>query len=161
MPSPPLTMELADRAATGRLGERIADRARPGDIIALAGGLGTGKTTLARAFIHALARRYGLAEEEVPSPTFTLVQSYDFPIATVYHFDLYRIARPEEAIELAIEDAFAAGISLVEWPERLGRLLPGDRLDVELRMGAAPEARHAVIRGHGGWTQRAASLADD
>jgi len=161
MPSPRLTVELAGLAATERLGARLAGLARPGDVIALAGGLGTGKTTLARAFIHALARRYGLPEEEVPSPTFTLVQSYDFPIATVHHFDLYRIVRPEEAVELGIEEAFAAGISLLEWPERLGPLLPADRLDVELTMGGAPETRRAVIRGRGDWTQRAAGLADD
>jgi tRNA threonylcarbamoyladenosine biosynthesis protein TsaE len=159
--SPRLTVRLADRAATERLGGRLADLARPGDVIALAGELGAGKTTLARGVIHALARRFGRTEEEVPSPTFTLVQSYDFPVATVHHFDLYRIARPEEAVELGIDEAFAAGISLIEWPERLGPLLPADRLDIELRADGARRSRLAAIRGRGSWEARAKGLADD
>jgi len=157
----PVTAELATPGATERLGERLADRVRPGDVVALSGGLGAGKTTLARAVIHALARRDGVDIGEVPSPTFTLVQTYEFIVASVHHFDLYRIKRPEEAIELGIEDAFAFGISLIEWPEKLGAFLPADRLDIELSMGTAPTGRIAVIRGHGSWAARVEGLADD
>ena len=157
----PPTAKLATLNATERFGERLAGIVRPGDVIALSGGLGAGKTTLARAVIRALARRDGIDVGEVPSPTFTLVQTYELDVASVHHFDLYRIKRPEEAIELGIEDAFGFGISLVEWPEKLGAFLPDDRLEIELSLGTAPTERIAVIRGHGSWAARVESLADD
>jgi tRNA threonylcarbamoyladenosine biosynthesis protein TsaE len=157
----PLTLTLVDPEATERLGARVADRVGPGDVVAIAGSLGTGKTTLARAIIGALARRDGRTIEEVPSPTFTLVQIYEFSGATVHHFDLYRLRRPDEAIELGIEDAFASGISLIEWPERLGALLPRDRLEIALRLGQAPSERVAVLHGHGTWARRIEGLVDD
>jgi tRNA threonylcarbamoyladenosine biosynthesis protein TsaE len=123
-------------------------------VIGLAGPLGSGKTVLARGFIRALAG----AEEEVPSPTFTLVQTYDTRHGTVWHFDLYRLNRPEDAWELGIEDAFADGISLLEWPERLDDLLPRERLTVTLSPGATPQARTAIIVPSPAWTTRLASL---
>jgi len=149
-----LTLALADEAATEALGRRLAAAARPGDVIALAGPLGAGKTTLARAFIRHLTSE----REEVPSPTFTLVQTYASPRGTIWHFDLLRLRRPQEALELGIEDAFADGIVLVEWPERLGALLPERRL--ELRLSAAPDgdARRADLEGIA-WNDRMAALA--
>ncbi len=117
-----IVIELPDEAATAALAARIAALARAGDVIALKGELGAGKTSFARAFIRA---RGGAGE--VPSPTFTLVQVYDVGDAAIWHFDCYRLRRPEEAWELAIEDAFAEGISLIEWPERLGPLVPARR----------------------------------
>ena len=155
-------VELPDLAATARLAARLAGVARAGDVIALRGALGAGKTAFARAFVGACAAARGAAEDEVPSPTFTLVQTYPFDDLVVYHFDLYRIARPDEAWELGIEDAFADGVTLIEWPERLGPLLPADRLDIELLPADGPDARVARLTPHGGWTRRlAAALADD
>src|SRR5438132_8708462 len=98
--------ELPDEAATAALAARIAALARPGDVIALAGELGAGKTSFARAFIRARTGRDGEVAEEVPSPTFTLVQVYELADATIWHFDGYRLCDPEEAWELGIEDAF-------------------------------------------------------
>lgn len=154
---------LPDLAATARLAARLAGVVRAGDVIALRGALGAGKTAFARAFVGACAVRRGQPEDEVPSPTFTLVQTYPFDDLVVYHFDLYRIARPDEAWELGIEDAFADGVTLIEWPERLGALLPADRLDVELLPGPRPDARIARLTPHDAdWGRRlAAALADD
>src|SRR5262249_30619797 len=136
------TVALADLAATGRLAAALAAHARVGDVIALSGGLGAGKTAFARAFIR--ARRGGDAVSEVPSPTFTLVQVYGLPDAPVWHFDLYRLKHPDEAYELGLEEALAEAITLIEWPERLGTLLPPARLDVTLAPGDAPDARRAT-----------------
>jgi len=143
-------LELADAAATMALGARLAAAAAPGDVIALWGGLGAGKTTLARGFLRAL----GFAEE-VPSPTFTLVQSYELTNLTVWHFDLYRLARPQEAWELGLEEALESGVALIEWPERLGALLPKDRLDVTLAETDG-DRRSATIEAHGTRRARAA-----
>ena len=147
-PTPPVppVIELRDEAATRELGARLAAFARARDVVALHGDLGAGKTTLARGFIRALAG----AEEEVPSPTFTLVQTYETAKGTVWHFDFYRLRTPDEAWELGIEEAFGGGISLVEWPGRIGALLPKERLDVTLEM--AGEGRRALLSGwEGRW----------
>ncbi|HLI10946.1 MAG TPA: tRNA (adenosine(37)-N6)-threonylcarbamoyltransferase complex ATPase subunit type 1 TsaE [Alphaproteobacteria bacterium] len=141
---------LSGIAATAALGAAIAERARPGDVIALAGALGAGKTTFARYFIRAT----GAEEEDVPSPTFTLVQSYEGRAFTIWHFDLYRLERPEDAIELGIDDAFADGVSLIEWPERLGALLPAERLDLRLDFAESADNRRAHLIGYGGWSSR-------
>jgi tRNA threonylcarbamoyladenosine biosynthesis protein TsaE len=147
--------ELPDEAATAALAARIAVLARPGDVIALKGELGAGKTSFARAFIRARAGR----DEIVPSPTFTLAQPYDFPDVTIWHFDCYRLRDADEAWELGIEDAFRDGISLIEWPERLGHLLPARRLQITLLPGAAPEARRAFADPGPDWATRLAPLA--
>jgi tRNA threonylcarbamoyladenosine biosynthesis protein TsaE len=156
------TFDLPDESATHALARALAGMAGPGDVIALAGDLGVGKTSFARAFINALPAPWGTAgggegdEEEVPSPTFTLVQVYERAPAPVWHVDLYRIEQPEEAEELGLEDAFASAITLIEWPERLGGRLPADRLDLRLSYGDAPDARRAVLQAHGGWWARLA-----
>jgi tRNA threonylcarbamoyladenosine biosynthesis protein TsaE len=155
-----LRLDLPDPAATAALAARLAALVRRGDVIALGGDLGAGKTSLARAFINALPRPEdepaGKAPEEVPSPTFTLVQTYRRRPADVWHFDLYRLERPEEAYELGIEEAFAEAISLIEWPERLGPLMPAERLDLVLHFTDRPEARRADLTGRGGWAERLA-----
>ena len=150
----PLTVSLPDEAATCRLGRALAARARPGDVIALRGGLGAGKTTLARAFVRALTG----PDEEVPSPTFTLVQVYDTEAGRVWHFDLYRLDVPDDAIELDIDDAFADGISLIEWPDRLGGLLPAARLDLTLEEGGPDGARRALLTPSPAWADRLGEL---
>jgi tRNA threonylcarbamoyladenosine biosynthesis protein TsaE len=149
-----ISIDLADENATAALAARLAALARPGDVFALAGDLGAGKTSLARAFIR--ARGGG---EDVPSPTFTLVQVYELPGGAVWHFDLYRLRHAEEAWELGIEDAFRDGISLIEWPDRLAALLPGRHLQVALDFAAAPGARRATLSGDDAWTVRLAGLA--
>jgi len=144
-------LELPDEAATTGLAGRLAARARAGDVIGLAGDLGSGKTTFARAFIRTL----GAGDEEVPSPTFTLVEVYAFAgRPPVWHFDLYRLTAPEQSWELGIEDALAEGISLIEWPERLGPLLPAEHLLLALGQGAQPTARIARLEATAGWAQR-------
>src|SRR6516162_6831148 len=148
--------ELPDEAATAAFAARISGLAATRDIIALKGDLGAGKTTFARGFIRACG-----CTEEVPSPTFTLVQVYELGAAAIWHFDLYRIKSPEEAWELGIEDAFSEGISLIEWPERLGPLLPRRRLEIELLFGDRPEARRAVLDPGEGWQARLAKILAD
>ena len=150
---------LTDEAATARLGADIAGALRRGDFIALSGPLGAGKSTLARGLVRALAG----ADEEVPSPTFTLIQLYEGPDFPLAHLDLYRLKRPEEAWELGLEDALADGAAVVEWPERLGGDLPDDRLEVMLSPAtdgdAGPETRLARLSGFGSWSTRVAKLA--
>lgn len=149
---------LPDQAATERLARALAAALRPGDVIALGGELGAGKTCFARAAINALPRPGrdlpDAEPEEVPSPTFTLVQTYERAPAPVWHFDLFRLERPEEALELGLEEALAGAISLIEWPARLGLLLPRERLDLVLRFAAGPEVRVAGLLGHDGWQDR-------
>lgn len=143
-----MKITLDNLAATEALAARLAGLARPGDALLLAGPLGAGKSALARAFLRAAT---GDAALEVPSPTFTLVQSYDLPGAVVaHHFDLYRLTGPDGLLELGWDEA-RAGIMLVEWPERLGRLAPPGALRVELAPGPEEESRLARLSG---WEDR-------
>jgi tRNA threonylcarbamoyladenosine biosynthesis protein TsaE len=149
---------LADEAATAALARRLAAVTRPGDVIALAGGLGMGKTSFARAFLRARAGDEAL---EVPSPTFTLVQIYDLAGGPVWHLDLYRLKRPDEAWELGIEEAFDSAILLIEWPENLGSLLPEAHLEIAFAMGVGPGGRIANLRGSPGWQERLKATCGD
>jgi hypothetical protein len=129
----------------------LGPRLRPGDVLALSGELGSGKTTFARALIQALIGH----QEEVPSPTFALAQPYETPRFPVLHFDLYRLADPSEAEELGLDDALSGGgVAIIEWPERLGSRLPLERLDIGLQDTADPATRSLTLRGHGGWAAR-------
>ncbi len=139
--SRPIVITLADEATTIRLGEDLAIALRPGDCLALSGDLGAGKSTLARSLLRAIADD---DELEVPSPTFTLVQSYDLRLP-VSHFDLYRLGNPSELDELGLEEALGAGICLVEWPEMAEDLLPAERLT--LRLTHEGSGRLATITG--------------
>ncbi len=153
-------LPLPDLGATQDLAARVAAVARPGDVIALSGPLGVGKTEFTRAFIRALALRHGATPpEEVPSPTFTLVQTYGLGAVSVWHFDLYRIERPEDVAELGLDEALAGGVSLIEWPERLAGQLPRDRLDIALSYAEMdkPGARIAALTGHESWSARVPS----
>jgi tRNA threonylcarbamoyladenosine biosynthesis protein TsaE len=118
---PAFSMSLANETATEQLGATLAQRLRPGDVVGLYGELGSGKTTLARAILRAAA---GDPDLIVPSPTFTLVEIYETARGTFWHFDLYRLETPEQVYELGWEEARAEGIVLIEWPQRLGALLP-------------------------------------
>lgn len=139
--APTLTLDLPDSDATEALGVRLAALARPGDAILLEGPIGAGKSCLARAFIRARLGR----EEEVPSPTFTLVQVYEAEAGEIWHADLYRLTHPDEVWELGLDDAFQTAICLVEWPDRLGAHVPPDALLV--RLETAGEGRRAQLSG--------------
>src|SRR5690349_14429876 len=115
-----MEMFLADEAATQALGAALAKALRAGDAVCLSGPLGAGKSSLARALIRALTA----PDEEVPSPTYTLVQAYQGPDFEIAHFDLYRLEGPDEARELGLDDALKHGAAVIEWPQRLGGALP-------------------------------------
>ena len=110
---------LSDTDATDRLGIRLANSLQPGDVVLLSGQIGTGKTHLARSVIRALHAKHSIDQVDVPSPTYTLVQTYELPNCSVWHADLYRLGDPSEIAELGLEAAFETDISLVEWPELL------------------------------------------
>jgi tRNA threonylcarbamoyladenosine biosynthesis protein TsaE len=141
---------LDNPAATDAFAARLAGLARVGDVLALRGDLGMGKTTFARAFIAARAGQPVV----VPSPTFTLLQTYDLPGGPVWHFDLYRLANPDDVWELGWEQGLTDAILLVEWPQRMGDLLPADRLDIAFSQGDAPDRRQVQLTASGDWPAR-------
>ena len=152
-----VAIALADAEATTALGARIAPLLHAGDAVLLYGPLGMGKSTLARGLIRALTR----PDEDVPSPTFTLVQFYESqpPIA---HFDLYRLTRPEEAYEIGLDEALDEGCVIIEWPERLGEdvtWIAGTNL-LTITISELGEARLATVSGAGSWEQRLQDLND-
>ena len=150
------TVHIKDQAATEELAARLAAVAQRGDVILMHGTLGMGKSAFCRAYIRALANN---PQEEVPSPTFTLVQIYDLEPVPVWHFDLYRLSDPEEVHELDIEDAFSEAVSLIEWPDRLEYLTPENRLDIHIEPGPNPDARLIRLAPQGeSWQQRIAAL---
>ena len=133
-----------------RLGAAIAAALQPGEAVCLSGPLGAGKSSLARALIRALTT----PDQEVPSPTFTLVQFYVGDRITLAHFDLYRLSRADEAYEIGLDEALDEGAAVIEWPERLEGQLPPDRLDVEISLGEDPQVRHLRLDRHGAWEGR-------
>lgn len=126
------------------LGARLGAVLCPGDVVAFAGGLGAGKTTLARGLVQA-----ALPTEIVPSPTYTLVQTYDFPNFTLWHCDLYRLEHHDEAYEIGLMDAIGEDVCLLEWPDRLGPLLPKDVMYINIEF--AGEGRQVTLIG---WDDR-------
>lgn len=135
-----------DERATQALAESLARRARPGDALLLTGPLGAGKTSFARAFIRAMAGDPALI---IPSPTFTLVQQYELPGATIWHFDLWRLTGFTALEELGWDEA-QAGIILVEWPDRLGPLTPEAALSITFAH-ATPHGREITLAGDTRW----------
>ena len=146
-----LSIDLPSLAATDALAARVADLAHAGDAILLEGPLGAGKTAFARAFLRAAS---GDPRLDVPSPTYTLTQSYDTPRFRAHHFDLWRLDGPQALGELGWDDA-RADLVLVEWPDRLGALRPPDALTVTLAPGEEEDQRHATLAG---WPDRIAAL---
>ena len=144
-PTPIRELDLPDAAATRKLGALLAKAARPRDAIALEGDLGMGKTEFARGFIHARAG----AEVEVPSPTFTLVQTYETPRLTVAHYDLYRLKSSRELNELGFAEALEDGAVLVEWPERAPEYLPDETLHLRLKL--EEDSRRVKLTGPIRW----------
>jgi tRNA threonylcarbamoyladenosine biosynthesis protein TsaE len=132
-------MDLADENATADLGARIARGLRAGDAVLLSGELGAGKTALARAVLRALG-----VDEHVPSPTFTLMQTYDTAKLTVRHLDLYRVEDARELDELGLDEALDDGALLVEWPERAAGRWPDDAMHVALTTTGETSRRVAV-----------------
>ena len=125
-------LKFPSEDATRRCGVALGSLLRPGDTVLLSGDIGAGKTFLARALIQSLQDE----AEDVPSPTFTLVQTYETPLGELWHSDLYRITSTDEIEELGLIDAFDTAICLVEWPDRLGDLAPAKALHIELTTDA-------------------------
>lgn len=146
--------------ATAALAAAIAPLCRGGDVIALWGGIGAGKSHFARALIATRLATAGRSED-IPSPTFTLVQSYDADGIEIWHSDLYRLSHPDEVLELGLEDAFDHALCLIEWPDRLGADLPAHALHLHLDPGAGPDDRIARLQATGGgWSDRLALALD-
>jgi len=146
------TLRLMTPEDTDHLGRTLAGFATAGDCILLRGQIGAGKSALARAFIR---ERLG-DHTEVPSPTFTLVQTYDDDAVEIWHADLYRLGDPQEAVELGLTEAFEHHICLIEWPELLADLTPDNALDIELTV--TPDAHLATLTYDAFWQDRLRSL---
>ncbi|MCY1126630.1 tRNA (adenosine(37)-N6)-threonylcarbamoyltransferase complex ATPase subunit type 1 TsaE [Frigidibacter sp. RF13] len=151
MSAPPefhLSLALPSPEATAALAARIAPLLGPGQVMLLEGEIGAGKTHFARALIQTLLAAEG-RREDVPSPTFTLVQVYETARGEIWHADLYRLTDPSEVIELGLTEAFETAICLVEWPDRLGDLAPREALLLSLRPDATGEGRMATFQATG------------
>ncbi|MCH2076645.1 MAG: tRNA (adenosine(37)-N6)-threonylcarbamoyltransferase complex ATPase subunit type 1 TsaE [Rhodobacteraceae bacterium] len=143
---------LPDLDRTQRLAAEAAKTAVAGDCFLLEGPVGAGKTAFSRAFVQAALGR----AEDVPSPTFTLVQTYETPTFEIWHCDLYRLTSADELIELGLEDAFTSAVTLIEWPDRLGDMAPtnAQRLSFEV---VDEDVRRLSIHGDARWAKRGAT----
>lgn len=152
MPAPSrLRLDLSSEADTAHRACQLARRLAPGDTVLLAGPVGAGKTHFARSLITSILR----TPEDIPSPTFTLVQTYETTRGPLWHCDLYRLSSPAEVEELGLLEAFGSAICLVEWPDRLGDLRPDDGLTVDLDTGVEETARCAMLVWQDGkWDQK-------
>ena len=154
--SPPPVIDLPSPDATAAFAASLAPCLVPGDVVLLDGPVGAGKSHFARALIQSMQE----VPEDVPSPTFTLVQSYDTSRGTIWHCDLYRMSGPDELVELGLIDAFDEAICLVEWPDRLGELAPESALRLTFTPdGSDPDLRKVAINGGADWTGRLAGIA--
>ncbi|MTI11120.1 tRNA (adenosine(37)-N6)-threonylcarbamoyltransferase complex ATPase subunit type 1 TsaE [Curvivirga aplysinae] len=155
---PLYSLTLEDEAATKHIAERLGNVLVAGDVVCLWGDLGAGKSTFARALIQSRQKQAGQA----PSPTFTLVQTYETDREDIYHYDLYRLEDENEVLELGIDEAFSEGISLIEWPDRLGSYLPWDRLDILLNHAEqGGDVRQIEIHTtHARWADKLVGLTD-
>ncbi|MEY8881368.1 tRNA (adenosine(37)-N6)-threonylcarbamoyltransferase complex ATPase subunit type 1 TsaE [Donghicola sp. XS_ASV15] len=133
--------DLSSPEATQRFAETLAPLLAAGDVLLLEGPIGAGKTHFARSLIQALLTE----PEDIPSPTFTIVQVYDGPNCEIWHSDLYRLSHPDEAIELGLEDAFETAICLIEWPDRLGEAAPDQALRIAFEVGNDLSSRRVTV----------------
>ncbi|WP_347311697.1 tRNA (adenosine(37)-N6)-threonylcarbamoyltransferase complex ATPase subunit type 1 TsaE [Defluviimonas sp. SAOS-178_SWC] len=137
-------LDLPTPEATAELARWLAPRLHAGDVILLDGPIGAGKSHFCRSLIQARLKALDRMED-VPSPTYTLVQIYELDGVDIWHADLYRLTAADEAAELGLEEAFDQAICLVEWPDRLGEMAPGSALRVDLDPGAGPTDRSARL----------------
>jgi tRNA threonylcarbamoyladenosine biosynthesis protein TsaE len=149
MATPILTRQITDEAAMAAFAARLAPRIANGDTLLLSGSIGAGKSAFARGFIRTKLGRM----VDVPSPTFTLVQTYETDEGEIWHCDLYRLTHPDEALELGLEEAFETAICLIEWPDRLGDAAPENAL--HLAFSAGPASHEVAISGGAEWQKRA------
>ncbi|MBD3785370.1 MAG: tRNA (adenosine(37)-N6)-threonylcarbamoyltransferase complex ATPase subunit type 1 TsaE [Sphingomonadales bacterium] len=150
------TLDLPDADATQHLGESFADLVTAGDVLMLEGPIGAGKTHFARSLIQARLARLD-RHEDVPSPTFTLVQIYDAE-PEIWHADLYRLTHPDEVVELGLEAAFETAICLIEWPDRLAGLAPATALTLRFEQSRDGAARRVTLSGGPEWALRLARI---
>lgn len=134
------TLSIANEAELIALGAALIPQLSAGQTVCLSGGLGAGKTTLVRGMIQSV-----LGNIDVPSPTYTLVQTYDFPEYELWHCDMYRLERPEDGYELGLMDAFEEALCLIEWPDKLGNLIPENVLRIEIAFEG--EGRKVTLLG--------------
>lgn len=154
-----VTLRIAGENAMRALGQRLAGTMSPGDTLCLDGPIGAGKSTLARAFIASRLAEENRVED-IPSPTFTLVQTYELAAVEIWHTDLYRLSHADELIELGLFDAFETAIVLIEWPGRLGHLRPERRIECAISVVEDGNARDVTFRFVGdGWTAALSAIA--
>ena len=158
MSGPCRSLTLASPDAACAFAQALGHRLSAGDVLLLSGGVGAGKTHFARCLIRALLRE----PEDVPSPTYTLVQTYPGSNCEIWHADLYRLSDPTEVIELGLTEAFETAIALVEWPDRLGDLAPPGALTLDFTPGEAEDTRHLTLTwSDPRWTTTLKGLTDD
>lgn len=151
--TPEISITLGSDTETTALGQMIARRLVPGDVILLEGPIGAGKTHFVRSIVQARLSAVG-RHEDVPSPTFTLVQTYDAGDAELWHADLYRLSDPGEVLELGLDEAFGTAICFVEWPDRLGKATPPGAIRIALEQGRHDDERVlTVLEGQARWQQ--------
>lgn len=138
---------LPSPEATAAFASSLAPHLAPGDTLLLEGSVGAGKSFFARALIHARQRQAGVPEEDVPSPTFTLVQTYVVAGTEIWHADLYRLSSPDEVFELGLDAAWEIAICLIEWPDRLGQDAPSGAVTLHFRLGDVETARTLSLTG--------------
>ena len=144
------TFQIKNIEQTEQLAKAFSGLLETGDIVALYGTLGVGKTAFTRFLVQSLCSN----NEEVPSPTFTLLQTYDAPNFPIYHYDLYRLKNPKEVFELGIEDAFYDGVSIIEWPEKMGAYLPQKKV-LSIQISCTEEIRNIVFSSNNpDWNER-------
>ncbi|MDV7141299.1 tRNA (adenosine(37)-N6)-threonylcarbamoyltransferase complex ATPase subunit type 1 TsaE [Tropicimonas sp. TH_r6] len=157
-PDTTLSLDLPDASATEALGQAVSALLQPGDTLLLSGPIGAGKSHLARSAIRALMARADEPPEDIPSPTYTLVQTYPAGEIELWHADLYRLTDPSEVLELGLEEGLSEGICFVEWPDRLGSAAPPDALQIVLQ--AKGDGRIARLTGPADrWSDRLSALS--